>query len=209
MMALTTRVAARGSPNSTWWTDEARSRGILATGVWPYLPSRDGALCRGACRAWYAWFDAADGQERPHHHPLRTLSAEETEGVCERLRRLRLPWSEALQAYIVHALSSVPCVQGPEGISEVQHCVERLLSRAYIAPKSNIGTLDTTRAGVPPLMYVCRKGRDACGRVIERLTQARLSRFHTTGAASMQQASNLEDTAHTHAHILACVRRAV
>jgi hypothetical protein len=33
--------------------------------------------------------------------------------------------------------------------------------RSFLCPKSNIGTLDTTR-------------------VIERLTQARLSRFHTT-----------------------------
>lgn len=86
-----------------------------------------------------------------------------------------------------------------------------LYSRSFLAPKSNIGTLALGGHFVQVLSVfhdveflkvalqlnniilkrLASKSSDTT-RVIERLTQARLSRFHTTGAASVQQASNLE-----------------
>lgn len=73
--------------------------------------------------------------------------------------------------------SLYPSIQTEEDIPELILFLKRLYHKALLAPKTNIGTLDTTR-------------------VIERLTQARLSRFHSTGAASFHQATNLENLLH-------------
>lgn len=61
-------------------------------------------------------------------------------------------------------------VNGTHNGDNIISCIQQCL----LAPQTNIGTLDTTR-------------------VIERLTQARLSRFHSTGSAFVYQSGNIEN----------------
>jgi hypothetical protein len=130
---------------------------------------------RMVCRTWRRWVDEAARHDPPV--TLRTLTPEEQHGVVNALIGLHLPWSNLTDTYIHSVLSTTPSIRDPDDIPHLIHLLQHLYQRAVLAPATNIGTLDTTR-------------------VIERLTQARLSRFHSTGAASIQEASNLENLLH-------------
>lgn len=149
--------------------NETRHRAVLVGVVVPFLTDGRRRALRGTCRKWRAWIPEriAAARERV------PLSEDQLDAVTASLRALRLPWSNATERYLGETLRSVPCVDASASdLDELTAYLGRLYHRAVLPPKTNIGMLDTTR-------------------VIERLTQARLSRFHTTGAASMQQATNL------------------
>lgn len=166
--------------------NEARHRSVLVGAVVPFLPENARWGLRVACRAWHRWIP-----ERAAAPSARVpLTEDQIAAVTASLRSLRLPWSGATERYLTESLRTVPCLDatpaeaadGTSGTAAEQldgltQYLGRLYQRAVVAPKTNIGILDTTR-------------------VIERLTQARLSRFHTTGAASMQQATNLDTLLH-------------
>lgn len=155
---------------------ENRHRAVLVGAVVPFVPNAGRRAMRGTCRAWQRWIPAKcipPAARAP-------LTDAQVATVTASLRALRLPWSGATDRFLRETLRTVPCV----GVSDAEADLPGLTSyltclyqRAVLPPKTNIGTLDTTR-------------------VIERLTQARLSRFHTTGAASMQQATNLDTLLH-------------
>lgn len=153
------------------WQHEQRHRTVLVGRVTPFLSATviHGVLAR-VCRTWRRWIAAIT----VHPPPRRTMAPAEIDALCVQLRRdLTLTWSDGTERYIRSSLATLPVLAGEADLPRVHARIERLLTRGFLAPKTNIGTLDTTR-------------------VIERLTQARLSRFHTTGASSMQQAGNLE-----------------
>ena len=144
-------------------------------GVWCFLAADDLERIRAVCRVWRRWVDESRLLRPPA--PLRTLTTPERTTVLEALTGLGMPWSDLTDKYIQGVLSTTPSVHTADDIPELIRLLQHLYQRAVLAPATNIGTLDTTR-------------------VIERLTQARLSRFHSTGAASIQQASNLENLLH-------------
>lgn len=98
---------------------------------------------------------------------LRPLTTTELDRLCARLRALHLPWLPSTEAYIRDALGTrigplIPIGTDPtimlddldrrvESLSSnpphLGSLLERLYSRSFLDPKSNIGTLDTTFCG--------------------------------------------------------------
>ena len=143
--------------------------------VTSFLNTGEVNTVRRVCRMWQCWIDEA--RAVAPDVTLRVLSATEIDDLINALQRLNLPWSTLTDAYVREVLLKTPAIHSPDELPTLAILITRLYQRAVLAPATNIGTLDTTR-------------------VIERLTQARLSRFHSTGAASIQQASNLENLLH-------------
>jgi hypothetical protein len=144
-------------------------------GVCCFLNTSDLDRVRAVCRVWRRWVDESRLTKPPV--TLRTLTVTERTTVVDALTALGMPWSNLTDRYIRDILSTTPSVRDSDDIPGLILLLQHLYQRAILVPATNIGTLDTTR-------------------VIERLTQARLSRFHSTGAASIQQASNLENLLH-------------
>jgi hypothetical protein len=160
---------------------ENMHRSVFIGGILPFLVPGDRRVVGRVCARWRAWVGAAVARAEARAAaggPRVPLSDDQVDAVTAALRRMRLPWSGATQTYVRDHLRRIPCLRSDgsdlDGLTEY---LGRLYQRAVLAPKTNIGTLDTTR-------------------VIERLTQAKLSSFHTTGAASIQQATNLETLLH-------------
>ena len=140
------------------------------------LDKQSQVYVRTVCCAWRGWSRQCCAD--PEIQRARALDPVELDMVINRLRKLRLPWSAGTEAYLRQCLVRCPCMMDGQ-IDTLVEYLTRLYQRAVLPPKMNIGTLDTTR-------------------VIERLTQARLSRFHSTGTtgggAGIQQASANLDT---------------
>ena len=82
--------------------------------------------------------------------------------------------------YLRDVLINVASVDDDDDIDEVFEMIERFYVRSFLAPKSNIGTLSLV---AKKKKNTCHHANPDTTRVIERLTQARLSRFHTTFAS--------------------------
>lgn len=150
-----------------------RFQAIFTWHVAPYLCPPTRLAAQRVCRAWRAWIAAVPPARAAAER--RRPSAAEMDEVVGRLRALNLPWSDPTETYLRESLAQIACLApGGEDLDALVHHLERLYHRAVLVPKTNIGTLDTTR-------------------VIERLTQARLSRFHSTGVAAIQQANGSLD----------------
>jgi hypothetical protein len=140
----------------------------------PYVPRHDQLHVRVVCRDWRRWLDEARIADEAARTPL---TDDQMGVVIGRLRALHLPWSAATDSYVRRHLSSVPCAAADgSDVDALAEYLARLYHRAVVAPKTNIGTPNRGPSGGPGL-----RALDTT-RVIERLTQARLSRFHTTGA---------------------------
>lgn len=154
--------------------DEARWRGLFVGGILPYLNAVDRARASAAHPSvWGRWVAAAApaGGDNDRLRGRRHMRPDELELTLERLRGLHLPWSRPTEEYLRRMLSETPCLSPSVSLETLADYLSRLYHRAVVPPKMNVGTLDTTR-------------------VIERLTQARLSRFHSTGAAATSIASS-------------------
>lgn len=141
----------------------------------------DRGACYGVCKQWKLWLTVNTLDATPL---LRCPESSEILRICNRLRALKMPWDSSTESYMSTILSKralIPHSSEKERIEDTLESLtahlEHLYVRSVITPMTNIGTLDTTR-------------------VMERMTQAKLSRFHTTGAASVQQASSLENLLH-------------
>jgi hypothetical protein len=143
--------------------------------VTSFLNALDVNIMRQVCHIWRRWIDEA--RAITPDLVLRVLSTSEIDDIVQSLRHLHLPWCDLTDVYVREVLRHTPSIQTSEELPVLTNLITRLYQRGILTPATNIGTLDTTR-------------------VIERLTQARLSRFHSTGAASIQQASNLENLLH-------------
>lgn len=141
---------------------------VLYSRIRPCLAVLDLLRAAMVCKDWYRILTHGDSLERSQ----RTLTEDEIDTVVQDLRAPKLPWSIATEEYLRSVLRSCPSVCCASDLPRLSQWLLCLYNRGLVSPKTNIGTLDTTR-------------------VIERLTQARLSRFHSTGAASIQQASAL------------------
>ena len=99
-------------------------------------------------------------------------STEETERIVSFFRHNtpKQCWTKSVDIEIRQQLSMVPYATE----SEITQCMMHRWTGVFLAPQTNIGTLDTSR-------------------VIERLTQATLSRFHSTGSVLVQDSGNLEN----------------
>lgn len=87
----------------------------------------------------------------------RPLTHDEVERVCDQLRSLHYPWDPATQRYLHGVLTSTPSVRNEEDLKDVTVMLERLYARAFIVPKSNIGTLSSIRrAHEKPLLLLLR-----------------------------------------------------
>lgn len=155
-------------------SDAVRFRAVYSSAVRPFLdPGERRRAVAAVCREWRRWERESVATGDPPCY--RTLVADEIDAVVDALRALRMPWSNTTERYLRGVLVATPCLRDASDLPPVIEHLTRLYHRAVLPPKTNIGTLDTTR-------------------VIERLTQARLSKFHSTGVAALQQASSNLDT---------------
>ena len=149
-------------------TDDIVFHSIFLEYVVGFLPVQEKNMLALVCSHWNTWLKRKQGAHRPRS--LRPLQPTEVEDVVNQLKRLQLPWSRATEDYVTGVLSHHPSIPEdfPHWKENLCGFLTQLYSRAILPPKTNIGTLDTTR-------------------VIERLTQARLSRFHSTSASLKQK----------------------
>ena len=145
-------------------TDDVVFHSIFLDHVLGFLVVTEKTNLLLVCSTWNTWLKQKQCAHRPMS--LRPLQPLEVEDVVNQLKRLQLPWSRATEDYVTGVLSKHPCIpqEFPHWKENLCGFLTQLYSRAILSPKTNIGTLDTTR-------------------VIERLTQARLSRFHSTSAS--------------------------
>jgi hypothetical protein len=181
--------------------NEVRWRPLLVGSVWTCLGPQDRMPIRKVCRSWRKWEQVEMARDGVAHRPL---SVDEAEEVLCRLRLLHMPWSRAIEDHLRRGLTSHPCTptESPASLDALVDYLTRLYQRAVLPPKTNIGTLGLR------LVWVEQGAGADTTRVIERLTQARLSRFHSTGTsggAGIQQASSNLDTL---LHPLQSTRRA-
>lgn len=165
--------------------------------MWSFLDCRHQCRCRAISRLWCMVGTEADD---PRPSTSGDFGSSLADLICERIRRTRLPFPPSTECYIRSA-NLTPRPNNTATAEMVAVAVVNLYGRSFINPKTNIGTLDTTRVigpsvflrcawGIHSSVYVCIYTRvfrvrgtwDVC----QRLTQARLSRFHTTGAASVR-----------------------
>ena len=149
-------------------TDDIVFHSIFLEYVVGFLVVKEKNMLPLVCSTWNTWLKQK--QCAYQSRSLRPLQPTEVEDVVNQLKRLQLPWSRATEDYVTRVLSNHPSVppEVPHWKENVCGFLTQLYSRAILPPKTNIGTLDTTR-------------------VIERLTQARLSRFHSTSASIKQK----------------------
>ena len=149
-------------------TDDIVFHSIFLEYVVGFLVVKEKHMLPLVCSTWNTWLKQK--QCAYQSRSLRPLQPTEVEDVVNQLKRLQLPWSRATEDYVTRVLSNHPSIppEFPHWKENLCGFLTQLHSRAILPPKTNIGTLDTTR-------------------VIERLTQARLSRFHSTSASIKQK----------------------
>ena len=171
----------------TMMQNKVRFQSIWVNSILPYV--EDERTLSLTCKTWRLWM-----RERPDRRPPRHLRSDEIDTIVDHLKALRLPWTSATEEYTRKALRNTPCFptdgEDPRTLSMLQDYLCRMYQRAVLSPKTNIGTLSV-------VLFPNRTTLPDTTRVIERLTQARLSRFHSTGAAGIQQnSSNLDILLH-------------
>lgn len=147
--------------------DDKRGASVVVGFLAPFLPPLSHLSCRMVCRTWNRWFPLPRTLNERQRDCKRMLTDPEIDSIVQRMRAMNYPWTEATEEYVRQSLTAfgplLP-LDASEALEDLTQLLERLFGRSFLDPKSNIGTLDTTR-------------------VIERLTQARLSRFHTASAS--------------------------
>lgn len=131
---------------------------LLACYVFEYHPGR-GHL-RLVCRSWNAAVVLHRRREAllEREAGRRPPTADQVDHLCSRLQSgNRLLWSGRLEDDLRSRLANVRLAEDQDW-TRVEERVMESFSRSILAPKTNIGTLDTTPSGPSAATVVCAHG---------------------------------------------------